>query len=78
VAQSGPRADLAAAGGLALSLMLFLTVSFHSAPYYTGADIVFAFAWRPLLLAGAGSVIVVTMVVERAVRKASSHRGSAH
>ncbi len=53
----GLRARLAAAGGLALSLMLFLTVSFHSAPYYTGADIVFAFAWTPLLLAGSGSVL---------------------
>jgi thiosulfate dehydrogenase [quinone] large subunit len=37
--------------------MLFLTISFHSAPYYTGADIVFAFAWTPLLLAGSGSVL---------------------
>ena len=37
--------------------MLFLTVSFHSAPYYTGADIVFAFAWTPLLLAGSGPVL---------------------
>jgi thiosulfate dehydrogenase [quinone] large subunit len=53
----GLRARLAAAEGLALSLMLFLTVSFHSAPYYTGADIVFAFAWTPLLLAGAGPVL---------------------
>jgi len=53
----GLRARLAAAGGLALSLMLFLTVSFHSAPYYTGADIVFAFAWTPLLLAGFGPVL---------------------
>jgi thiosulfate dehydrogenase [quinone] large subunit len=53
----GLRARLAAAGGLVLSLMLFLTVSFHSAPYYTGADIVFAFAWTPLLLAGSGSVL---------------------
>ena len=53
----GFRARLAAAGGLVLSLMLFLTVSFHSAPYYTGADIVFAFAWTPLLLAGSGSVL---------------------
>ncbi len=53
----GLRARLAAAGGLALSLMLFLTVSFHSAPYYTGADIVFAFAWTPLLLVGSGSVL---------------------
>jgi thiosulfate dehydrogenase (quinone) large subunit len=41
---------VAAAGGIALSLMLFLTVSFHSSPYYTGSDIVFAFAWTPLLL----------------------------
>jgi thiosulfate dehydrogenase (quinone) large subunit len=53
----GLRARLAAAGGVALSLMLFLTISFHSAPYYTGADIVFAFAWTPLLLAGSGSVL---------------------
>jgi thiosulfate dehydrogenase [quinone] large subunit len=53
----GLRARLAAAGGLALSLMLFLTVSFHTAPYYTGADIVFAFAWTPLMLAGSGSVL---------------------
>jgi len=45
---------LAAAGGMVLSLLLFLTVSFHATPYYTGADIVFLFAWTPLLLAGAG------------------------
>ncbi|HVB91177.1 MAG TPA: Rieske 2Fe-2S domain-containing protein [Acidimicrobiales bacterium] len=47
----------AAASGMALSLTLFLTVSFHSSPYYTGADIVFFFAWIPLLLAGAGGVL---------------------
>jgi thiosulfate dehydrogenase [quinone] large subunit len=45
---------LAAAGGVVLSLLLFLTVSFHATPYYTGADIVFTFAWTPLLLAGSG------------------------
>lgn len=45
---------LAAAGGVVLSFLLFLTVSFHASPYYTGADIVFAFAWTPLLLAGSG------------------------
>ena len=44
---------VAAAAGMALSLGLFLTVSFHSSPYFTGADIVFLFAWTPLLLAGA-------------------------
>jgi thiosulfate dehydrogenase [quinone] large subunit len=47
----------AALGGMALSLTLFLTVSFHSSPYYTGADIVFLFAWMPLLLAGSGGVL---------------------
>ena len=40
-----------------LSLMLVLTVSFHSTPYYTGADIVFVFAWTPLVLAGSDPVL---------------------
>jgi len=44
--------------------MLFLTVSFHSAPYYTGADIVFAFAWTPLLLAGSGSVLSLDAAIK--------------
>lgn len=45
---------LAALGGMAISLGLFLTVSFDSSPYFTGSDIVFFFAWTPLLIAGAG------------------------
>lgn len=45
---------IAALGGLALSIGLFLTVSFHANPYYTGSDLVFAFAWIPFILAGAG------------------------
>jgi len=44
----------AAAGGLALSLGFLLTVSWHSHPYYLGPDIVFAAAWVPIVLAGAG------------------------
>jgi thiosulfate dehydrogenase [quinone] large subunit len=48
---------IAAVGGMLLSLSLFLTVSFHASPYYTGSDIVFLFAWLPLLVAGAGSVL---------------------
>ena len=47
---------LAALGGMAISLGLFLTVSFHSSPYYTGADIVWFFAWTPLLIAGSGGL----------------------
>jgi thiosulfate dehydrogenase [quinone] large subunit len=63
---------LAAAGGVALSLMLFLTVSFHSSPYYTGADIVFAFAWTPLL-AGAGPLLSADAAI---AARARARRGS--
>ena len=71
----GLRVRLAAAGGVVLSLMLFLTVSFHSAPYYTGADIVFAFAWTPLLLAGSGSVLSLDVKVrDWAYRQAAAAR----
>jgi thiosulfate dehydrogenase [quinone] large subunit len=52
----GLWARIAAVGGMILSLSLFLTISFHAAPYYTGSDIVFLFAWIPLLLAGSGGV----------------------
>ena len=44
---------VAAGAGMALSFGLFLTISFHSSPYFTGSDIVFLFAWTPLVLAGA-------------------------
>jgi thiosulfate dehydrogenase [quinone] large subunit len=44
---------IAAMAGMALSLGLFLTVSYHSSPYFTGSDIVFLFAWTPFALAGA-------------------------
>ena len=60
---------LAAAGGVALSLMLFLTVSFHASPYYTGADIVFAFAWTPLLLAGGGPLLSADAAIAARARR---------
>jgi len=57
---------VAAVGGLILNVMLFLTVSFHSSPYFTGSDIVFVFAWTPLLLAGAaGAPALDTWLAER-------------
>ena len=74
----GLRARLAAAGGIALSVMLFLTVSFHTSPYYTGADIVFAFAWTPLLLAGSGSVLSLdAAIADRAGKQARAARRQA-
>src|SRR5580700_10749408 len=54
---------VAAAGGALLALTLFLTVSFHSSPYYTGADIVFLFAWIPLIVAGSGGVLSLDAVI---------------
>ncbi|MGZ6357210.1 MAG: TQO small subunit DoxD, partial [Ktedonobacteraceae bacterium] len=38
--------------GMLLSLLFFLSASRHVYPYFYGADIVFFFAWTPLLLAG--------------------------
>jgi thiosulfate dehydrogenase [quinone] large subunit len=51
----GLRTRIAAVGGMVLSFSLFLAVSFHSSPYYTGADIVFFFAWMPFLISGSPS-----------------------
>lgn len=56
---------IAAVGGILLSLSLFLTVSFHASPYYTGSDIVFLFAWLPLLVAGSGAVLSVDAYLAR-------------
>ena len=58
----------AAVGGVLISLMLFLTVSYHSSPYYTGSDIVFVFAWTPLVIAGAGGVLSADAILENRVR----------
>jgi len=44
---------IAAAAGLVLNLVLFLTASWHTVPYFLGSDSVFAFAWLPFALAGA-------------------------
>jgi thiosulfate dehydrogenase [quinone] large subunit len=47
---------VAAVGGMALSLSLWLTVSWQADPWFTSADLVYLFAFTPLLLAGAGGV----------------------
>jgi thiosulfate dehydrogenase [quinone] large subunit len=43
----------AALAGLALNLLLFLTNSWNTYPYFLGSDIVFVFAWLPFVLTGA-------------------------
>ncbi|HTW20520.1 MAG TPA: Rieske 2Fe-2S domain-containing protein [Mycobacteriales bacterium] len=55
---------LAAAGGLLLSLTFFLTVSWNTAPYYYGSDIVFVFAWTPFVLAGAAGVLSLDAIIQ--------------
>ncbi|HEY5430333.1 MAG TPA: TQO small subunit DoxD, partial [Solirubrobacteraceae bacterium] len=50
---SGLLTRPAAAVGLALNLLLFLTNSWHTYPYFLGSDIVFVFAWAPFVLVGA-------------------------
>jgi len=64
----GLRARIAALGGMVISLSLFLTISFHSSPYYTGSDIVFVFAWLPLLVAGSGGVLSVDAFIASRLR----------
>ena len=49
----GLLSRIASIGGMVLSFSLFLTVSWEASPWYTGADIVYLFAFTPLLLAGA-------------------------
>ena len=44
---------IAAAAGLGLNFLLFLTASWHTTPYFLGPDLVFSFAWLPFVLAGA-------------------------
>ncbi len=61
---------VAAIGGAILSFNLFLTVSFHSSPYFTGADIVFFFAWMPFIVAGGGTRLSAdAWIANRAAKK---------
>jgi thiosulfate dehydrogenase (quinone) large subunit len=50
---------LAAAGGMLLAVSLWLTVSWGARPWFTSADLVYLFAFTPLLIAGAGGVLSI-------------------
>ncbi|OWA06632.1 hypothetical protein B9W68_19500 [Streptomyces sp. CS227] len=49
----GLWARVAATGGALISLVLWLTVSWPTTPYYYGNDLAYLFCWVPLVLAGA-------------------------
>ncbi len=78
---AGLLTRLAAAAGLGLNLVLFLTASWSTTPYFLGSDIVFCFAWLPLVLAGAaGQPAVDTLILDRrpAERAPRRTRAGAH
>ena len=59
---------IAAVGGALVSFNLFLAVSFHASPYFTGADIVFFFAWLPLVITPGGRQLSLDGYIERLIR----------
>ncbi|SED08758.1 thiosulfate dehydrogenase [quinone] large subunit [Amycolatopsis tolypomycina] len=65
----GLFARVAALGGFLLALSFFLTVSWTTRPYYFGADIVFAAAWTPLLVAGDAGLFSTTDRLRAAIRR---------
>ena len=56
---------VAAACGMALNFLLFLTASWHTTPYFLGPDLIFSFAWLPFVLAGASGQPALDNVASR-------------
>ncbi|HWF25024.1 MAG TPA: TQO small subunit DoxD [Solirubrobacteraceae bacterium] len=73
---TGVFTRLAAAVGLALNLLLFLTNSWHTYPYFLGSDIVFVFAWLPYVLVGASRQPSLEPLLDRWVAASASARGT--
>jgi thiosulfate dehydrogenase [quinone] large subunit len=65
LAVAGLLTRIAAAAGLGLNLVLFLTNSWHAYPYFLGSDIVFVFAWLPFVLTGASGQPALDHSIDR-------------
>jgi thiosulfate dehydrogenase (quinone) large subunit len=65
MATSGFFTRIAAALGMGLNFLLFLTASWHTTPYFLGPDLVFTFAWLPFVLAGASGQPALDNVLKR-------------
>jgi thiosulfate dehydrogenase [quinone] large subunit len=61
----------AAAVGLGLNLVLFLTASWKTSPYFLGPDLIFAFAWLPIVLAGAAGQPALSRWIDARSERAS-------
>jgi len=66
---------VAAVAGMALSFALFLTVSYHASPYYTGSDLAFFFAWTPFAVGGAAGAPALDTWLARPVGAAPTGGG---
>jgi len=60
---------IAAVGGFLLSLSFFLTVSWGTSPYFFGPDIVFMFAFTPLILGGDGGLYSLSAAIRKGIRR---------
>lgn len=58
----GLQFRLAAAFGLLLNLIFFLSATWHVYPYFYGSDIVFMFCWLTMLIAGPANTGLSTLV----------------
>lgn len=65
LALGGLLTRAAAAAGLVLNLVLFLTNSWNTSPYFLGSDIVFVFAWLPFVLTGASGQPAIDNSLDR-------------
>jgi thiosulfate dehydrogenase [quinone] large subunit len=62
---AGLLGRVAAAGGAAISLSLWLTVSWATTPYYYGNDLAYLMAWLPLVLAGTPHMSLDALLKQR-------------
>jgi thiosulfate dehydrogenase [quinone] large subunit len=66
----GVLTRIASLGGMLISTLFFLSVSYHVKPYYYGSDIVFVFAWTPLVIKGDGGLFSLSLALRRRLLKA--------
>lgn len=59
----------AALAGLLLNLLLFLTASWNTYPYFLGSDIVFVFAWLPFVLTASSGQPAIDSYIARKERE---------
>lgn len=69
----------AAAGGMGLNFLLFLTASWNTTPYFLGPDLIFTFAWTPFVIAGAeGQPSLDTLFEARRIKSRIRPEGRPH